>query len=360
MRLTLTTYEPNFNDPRVRRRVTAVLDWCSHHLSEKRAIPVHHDVLHRVFGNATNQLTKFLRANLLVLTGSYQPGKSSYSYLRKQIGFDKLLHSTQHMVATSAIDSEPELRTLKFEYSLKSDRYFHRLQQLPSGEKKAFWADYLPFDYDIEACAPTVLFQLARRAGLCASLLLCLQSYLHDKAILRKHVMELTGLSMKESKRLINSLFNGARLARSRYCAIFRMLRCDRAAMESLQSCAEIRRLRWEIALVWNRLEQIEQDKESPTTEGLSSSSAPPCKRRFKTGSQKWCFYFSQERKILDAIVDELSRAGVRHFTEHDGFRTDRPVDARMVEGAVFKRTGFSIKLKSESNWPGAPYARAR
>lgn len=349
MRLALTTYKPNYNDPRVRRRVTAALDWCSHHLSQNKATPIHHDVLHRVFGNATNQLTKFLRANLLVQTGSYQPGKSSYSYLRKQIGFEKLLHSTQHMVATSAGDLNPELQALKFEYSLKSDRYFHRLQQLPSAEKKAFWADYLPFSYDIEACAPTVLFQLAGRAGLPASLLLGLQSYLHDKSILRKHVIELTGLSMKESKRLINSLFNGARLARSRYCAIFRMLRCDRAAMERLQACDEIRRLRCEIGLIWKRLEQTEQEQQRVNAGRSPFPPIPPCKRKLKTGSQKWCFYFSQERKILDAIVDELSRGGIRHFTEHDGFRTDRAVDPRMVEKAVLLSTGFSIKLKSES-----------
>lgn len=57
-----------------------------------------------------------------------------------------------------------ELASGQFKMKLKSDRYWHSLQNIKRERKAEFWSRRgYGFNYDIEACAPTVLQQLARQ-----------------------------------------------------------------------------------------------------------------------------------------------------------------------------------------------------
>lgn len=351
-RLTLTNYRPNLKDARVRRRIADVLGWCAVHLSTTSPEPLHHDKLRAVFGSPGNPLTVYLRSNLLVQVGVYVVGKQPLSYRLNKRGFDKLRSMTADVGSPESFASHvyyPELSTLTFAYALKSNRYWHPLQNIKREHKAIFWAPYLPFNFDIKACAPTILFQCARKAGLPAILLDSLQSYLDDRSELRGHVAALTGMSLADSKQLINSLFNGARLQATYQCSAFRRLNYDHAAMNRLQTDRRVRSLRRDIKNVWSRLELIERDRQRPCFQEVVGGTAKPFEKKLKTGRQRWAYYFARERQILDAITDELRRGGIKHFTEHDGFRTEREIDVAQVEAVVLNETGFKIKLSEET-----------
>ena len=51
------------------------------------------------------------------------------------------------------------------------------------------------------------------------------------------------------------------------------------------------------------------------------------------------------ERRVLDAIKVELEKQGCKYFTEHDGFRTDQPVDLEAVSDGVKAHAGFAIRI---------------
>ena len=355
MNLQLTAFEPNLRDKRVRTRLANVLNWAELHLSTTSPEPIHHKKLQTIFGTSSNALSAYLRANLLIQVGTYVPKKQSYSYVLNQSGFDKLRTLSQHMVTTGAVvvarpeNSYPELATLSFTYDLKSDRYWNPLQNIKREKKARFWAPYLPYNYDVVACAPTVLFQCAQAAGLPVVLLSTLRDYLDDRSAFRKHVAALTGLSLNDAKRLINSLFNGARLVKSGFCAAYRLMNHNAAAMGRLQADPQVTRLTRDIKRIWDRLELVERHKQVPSLDDALNGTAKPFQRKLKTSKQKWGYYFAKERQLLDAITEELRRAGIKYFTEHDGFRTDREIDVEQVTAAVKSKTGFEVVLSKEA-----------
>ncbi len=327
-KLELTTYEPKLTDPRVQRRIASVLAWCALRLDPHSPEAVHHDELRRVFGTATNPLTAWLRANLLIQTGTYLPRAKSFSYLLNEPGVEKLRAlCNRRMIATSAVDLTeiyPELVDLTFTYTEKSDRYWHPLQNIKRDRKTLFWEPYLPFNYDIEAAAPTMLVQLAKKLGLHRLLGAAIDDYLANKEAYRLHVVSLTGCSPVDAKHLINSLFNGARLSRSEFTAAYRLVGSDYAAMTLLMQDPRIRALRAHIKQMWRAIGRGQD---------VSQSKA------------KWGVYFKLERSVMDAITEELRSSGIKHFTEHDGFRADREVEVEKLQRAVKAKTKLEITL---------------
>ena len=327
-KLELTAYKPNLTDPRVQKRLVNVLAWCDLHLSPTSPEPIHHDTLNKIFGPSGRDISIWLRANLLIQHGVYIPGKKSFSYLLNEEGASKLRAvCTQHMVITSApdpVEAYPELATLTFTYELKSDRYWHPLQNIKRDKKDDFWRPHLPFNYDIDAAAPTILLQMAKKLGLHKLLGAGIDDYLANKAAFRQHVVDLTGCSLNDAKRLINSLFNGAKLARNDYCSAFRVLDCNLTAMGRLMADQKIRSLRASIKQMWRAIGQ-----------------------KFEVGGSKakWGVYFAAERRVLEVIRGELDSAGIRYFTEHDGFRTAEKVELAKLQEAIKEKTGFEIKL---------------
>jgi hypothetical protein len=340
---------PNFGDKRVRARVEKALAWVSDELSERYARPLPKQTLEQIFGPVGNRVGDYLRANLLVREDKYIPGKQFFKYRLKQGGCEKVAGYAAASNCSIVNTSDPmlmaerraekhsgELETLTFTYKDKSRRLWHPLQTIKKSTKPVFWAKHgLPFDYDIEACAPTLLLQTARKAGMLALLQGPIQDYLDGRDKYRRKVMELTGLPHDDSKNLVTSLFNGARLTANSYSAAFRHMTDSgmspgqaASAMKRLQEDKDIRALRRSICTAWRRLRL-------------------KLKREFRTGQQKWQLYFILERKVLDAIKAELERQGRKYFTEHDGFRTDASVDVAALINHVNAATGYEVRINA-------------
>jgi hypothetical protein len=342
-------YTPNFNDPRVKSRIETALTWCDLNVSS-RPKQIKKEKLEEAFGPIGNKLGDYLRDLLIIRSGSYSiEAKKAYQYALKPGGIEMLKqrieaaggdmpHYANATSPTTRIEKIQklyldELNSLDFKYELKSDRYWHPLQNLKRDMKPLLWNKLLPYNYDIEACAPTLLKQTAEKCGLLKILAGPIEDYLNDKGGYRERVAQLTGLDLDSSKRLINSFFNGARLAKNQNCMAYQKLlskhspRQANEAMERLQEDQQIKMLRLSIKNAWKRIE-------SKSDLDLS------------TARKKWGLYFALERRVLDAMKDELERQGVKYFTEHDGFRANRIVDSSRVVNAVQEKTGFRIKLE--------------
>ena len=136
-------------------------------------------------------------------------------------------------------------------------------------DKDEFWAAHLPFHYDISACARNLLAQTARMLGLDEAKLAGVHKYLDEKSDFRKHVQQLTGLTLKQSKGIINSLFNGARLIPHRTCSTFEMLGYDRQALDRLRKDPQVIDLLSSIKEIWAMLSSIVGDDKGSKLENL-------------------------------------------------------------------------------------------
>ncbi len=336
----MASYNPNLKDPRVLKRIAEVLQWVRLMLTPLGGIALHKTTLDAVFGPSGNPLSKFLREKLLVMTAQYLVGETAKSYALNIAGYKSLLemldntdfystyyaHARRHNALVKR--HAAELETLTFTYTESSDRHWHPLQNIRRDAKHEFWSEFgLPYDYDIEACAPTVLMHLALKFGLPKIVLDGLDDFITNKSEFREHVAKVAGLSVQDAKKLINSLFNGARLVPHHACSAYVLVGYDRERLQKLKDDARIRRLRSGVRHVWQRL-------------GLQMN------KSFAKGSDKWSLYFAWERQVMDVVRDLLVKNKVKFFTEHDGFRTHREIDASALEQQIEAKTGLRLRIK--------------
>lgn len=376
------SYEPDWTNGHVQKRLKKVLQWAAQYTIGKHGsvVPLHLSAkgfdtpngrvpgLNDIFGPKGNALGDYLRERLLCTSSrSYTPGKSSRTYTIQADVFSelstKLKTSGDASPPTQASSTDAssaslqvlierhaeELHSGVFEYRDSSNRLWHPLQNLPRAAKGSFWQRFgLPYDYDIQACAPTILLQLAQRADVPAVLVEPLQGFLEDREGFRAHVATLTGLSIPEAKGLINSLFNGAKLGANSRFSSFQTLGYRTEAMEALKSDRRVKDLLRSIRIVWKQIEGARRLESLPTMEQVLAG----VKRRdfrLQTARKKWNLYFQYERQVLDAIRQFAQDRQITIFSEHDGFRASREVDLAELQSFIETRTGFRLQFERKS-----------
>ena len=365
-------YEPDWTNSRTKKpllkRLVTVLEWCKFTLDDQSYTPVHTSRLKEIFGSQSNPFSSWLMEKLLIGSISYAPGKYSKGYQLNRNGYNELKalipdDSKHNQDYFQGIEKNPlvqkykaELETLEFKYRESSDRLWHPLQNIKREMKPEFWAPYLPYDYDVEACAPTLILQLARNAGMSLSIAPAIDEYLEDKSKLRNRVMELSGLSYSDSKRLINSLFNGAKLIPHFECSAFRLLGSDAAKLHRVKDDKEVTRLRnsvlrcWEFIRLSKKMAKLPKMSEILNPESKKMDLSRATREELKTGADKWEIYFMFEREVLNVVIDELTKQGIKFFTEHDGFRTNVPIDVDELTAKIKSQTGFELKLSGPTS----------
>jgi hypothetical protein len=342
--LRLTTYRPNFTDPRVIRQVRDVLEWSRPYLLSKLPTKVSSKTLTGVFGNQKNNLAAYLRANLLIQSGKYVVGFQSYRYSIKRAGFEKLSKAIGLAVKPDveiARDVYGDIARGKvdIEYLEPSPgkRRYHAVQNLPRVLRASVFAGW--YDYDIESAAPTLILQYARQ-GLRAigsqqpSPYPALDLLVTDKARVRNHVGSLTGLPAQDVKRVINGIFFGAKLQPSPQTAVFQALGEDRKLLERLKSDRMVLGLVEQAKAMWKGLITFDAGKRSGNTNQLSK--------------QRMSVYQSLEREVIEVMEAEMKAAGIRYVLMHDGFMANRPVNRKRLLAAVRSQTGFRVALSKE------------
>lgn len=344
--LSLSDYSPNFNDPRIRKRAAAVLAWCDQLRLNRKGRPIHHDKLVKVFGNYRQPgFAQWLYVNLLAQSGKYQPGVSSFTYRLKEAGYRKVHEKL-------GTDPPNELEVVKAvygpilsgdaspEYNDKGDRRYHPIQNIQRDLRKQAFAGW--WDYDIEACAPTLIYQFASRKhqamfGAGADPFPTVSRLINEKQAVRAHLVELLGIDVQQAKELLAALLFRATLAPSAKARVFSSLGSDEVRFHRLVNDEFIVRLRSEVERMWRfaRLQQLLEAREC----GI------PTSRSKKAGQIRMKLYLSLERRVMDAMFRKLTEKAVPVVLVHDGFMAKAKVDTVELEGEVFSSTGFTIRL---------------
>lgn len=347
---------PNFSDPRVQMRAEKVLAWAKYCLHPERPRQVSKKTLDRIFSHSGNEVSRWLRSQLLAKVGTHRAGERCCLYLRRDDGLfevaqrladaqgSKLKRTISadagrklviHISSGQFLDADElrQLRTKEFDYTVgeSSGRFNHPFQNMPREAKHDFWSEWgMHHHYDVSAAAPTLLFQYALKHGMHPKALGAIESYLADKKRWRQHVVDLTGCSYLNAKKIVNSLFNGARLGPNDSQSVFKILGFSRVALDALRRDPLIVYLRSNIRRMWEKL-------------------AKNLGRSLSTPKQKWHLYFQLETDVLKVMKSELESQGLKYFTEHDGFTTDCAADLSLVESRVFQVTGFHVSLEEVS-----------
>jgi hypothetical protein len=258
--LSLTTYKPNFNDPRIRKRTVSVLAWCDELRLNRKGKQIHNEKLQQVFGNSRQQgFAQWLFSNLLSQSGKYQPGVSSYTYRLKEAGYKKV-----HDKLGTNPPSELEVVQTVYgailrgdaipEYNDKGDRRYHPIQNIQRDLRKQVFAGW--WDYDIEACAPTLIYQFALRKyqsmfGSGADPFPAVTKMIADKVAVRGHLVDLLGIEVQLAKEVLAALLFRATLAPSAKARVFSSLGGDEVRFHKLINDEFIVQLRAQVKSMW-------------------------------------------------------------------------------------------------------------
>lgn len=368
-------YIPNFKDPRVRDRTRHALGFCLGVMSTTKSRQWSSRFIDKHLGQCQNKLSRYLRDNLLICTNnrySKDTGECK-SYLLNQLGVDLIKEQLikkdncsfeelsfgnkkdnnnitpitypsalqvqyDQFVVKKFIEKEykNELETGNFNYDFKSNRYWHNLQSVKNEYRANILSEYgYQYNYDIEACAPTLLLQYSRRLGN-DIWLPKLDEYLNNKHKTRHQLAKDTELTIKQVKILINALFCGARIGNNKQFAISQLLEHDTAKINYLKQDPFITELREEIKILWSYITP------HMTRKQVNGRLKPISSR------QKWSVYFQLECTVISAIKRYIKQQQLKCFLEHDGWVCEQELNQKELTDYVKQQTGYEIKLKLE------------
>lgn len=323
-------YEPNFSDPRVLSRIRKAYTYAlSHFEYETESMHSMHAICKR-FGQAQKDISKWLIKTLLICTDyhfseaagiskKYKLNKEGIELIQSALGI--IITKQAAIEETYVAEYADEFKTGDFKYNESSDRLFHPLQNIKKTHKhELFYKQGYNHDYDINCCAPTLLYQEALKRGLTP------QPKLHHYIEHRAEIRESLAIELQTTpdvvKKVITALFQGAKLGTNEYSSIYCTYK-DKALIHRIQANEYITELRESIALMWKAL--------------------PISDRR--SGIQKNELYRQLELKVLKSIVSYLRKTNNKHFTEHDGWKCEYEIDEYQLHRHVRDVTGYNISL---------------
>jgi len=354
--LKLSTYNPNFDNALVRKKTKAVLTWCDEMRLSKRARTIRHTEIRKVFGNPNQEgLSQWLVANLLIRNGFYIPGKRSFSYRLNADGYKKVYGKLNEF-----IPSEIEVAQRRYgalvngdedpAYTEKDSRRYHPIQNLRRDIRKQLYAGW--WDYDIEACAPTLVYQYAVRQyrfvrnddGIPFPFP-SVAKYVQEKTAVRAYITSLTGLGEQETKELVQAMFFEARYSPNPKAGIFKKLNCNRPLYDRFVKDPFVAAFRKDVKDMWRWARQRDvYERGQKIWEGKMPSPADP-----KASKHRIAIYTNLERQVIDAMLDHLNFSSdkkLRVHLMHDGFMSDGRLDVNLLVEAVAVKTGYAVKVK--------------
>ena len=341
-KLIRTEYKLKPEQPRVRARIQKVLAFLKPYLLNSKPKSIRSAELTEVFGNQNSPQAARLRAMLLIQSGAYKPGVKSYEYAVKRDGYERLAALIGETVPTN-LDVARELYSgiatgaLVPEYTEPTvgARRYHALQNLPKAIRAELFSGW--FDYDIEAAAPTLVYQWAckvnerlspKKSG---TPFPTIRRLVEDRTSIREHFTEVTGLGMPTAKSIVIRLFFGAGLAPNGKQAIFRLVNRDRDVLNRLKADPFVSAFRREVSLMWKLVLNDENSRNGMVAFRTGRVIPKPSTR----GKQRMSIYLRLERQVIDAIEEVLLSDGLRPVLIHDGFMVRGQIDRERIEREV-------------------------
>lgn len=359
----MSIYSPNLKDPRVLKRIKHAYGYARGVFSEVKEQQKSIAALEKHFGKLSNPLSCYLFNTLLECTDQHYSEVAGISKKYRLIpagvekirdvlkgkleiiltpGEIKLLppdpsaRAIDELVVNAFVEREygEQLKTLEFTYEDKSSRYWNELQNVRSEFRTKVFAKHgMKYNYDIRACAPTLLMQHAQQQnGVC---FVEIEKLLKDRNAYRQFLADECEIGIKDAKTVINSLFCGAILGVSSRFALSKVLNYDVARIMCAKELTEV--LRKDIKEMWSEIAPTMSRRKNKIDRLI------PLQPR-----DKWARYFRLEREVIDAVQKYMKKTGNRYFLEHDGWTCEKMIDERELIAFVKKSTGYSIELDLE------------
>lgn len=355
-------YNPNFNDPRIRRRCRAALGMAVATLRTDKARPLGVKFIRKYFGQCQKDISKWLKTQLLIThcdlydyerhyCKQYRLNETGARKLadRLDIEFDVLKpETTKRIVVEWARDNFAEQFSGAFEYEDRSNRLWNPLQNIPSEQRQALFAEHgFRHIYDIKTAAPTLLYQLYLKQG--GSRLSIIEDYITHKDVIRDTLAEATGIEPRAAKQVITALFAGACISTNTRHALFRMLDYNILTIERLKGNVWLSELITDIRSMWATIKSNERVIMAYNTDGTPKlTKTGRHKIETFTSSRKWSIYFREERRVNDLIQQYAAFEGIRIFLEHDGFSSNKPVDISALSAFIQDEIGYTVDFDYE------------
>lgn len=324
----------NLNDKRVRRRCLTTIEW----LTDSIGLDfknIHSSTIRKHIGNS--DVGRYLQTLLLTKTNpNYIVGKVSQQYRINEANFNWLCDQLgveepqlQHQGVERRFEQQQDaVVSGQFDYKESGDRWHNSLQHIPKDLKSQYWAErgYL-YDYDIEACAPTLLLQASQKVNPKQRPLTKIEFYLNNKDQVRNDLSIKYNLTSKQVKELLNGLFQGGVMNYWPTNRLFNTVNQNHYIMSQLKQDQFLLELIKDIKQMWKSLR-----------------SEITCERI--TGIHKAEFYRKLEREVMTPVWTYLKKKGVRCFREHDGFRSDTFIIPEDLSHLVQTKTTYQVKFK--------------
>ena len=341
--------QPNFSDPRVQARLKHALGFVRGCFSETKARAWSTVYISKFLGQQQHSLGRWLRQQLLIVDNSayshihgkckeYRLNLEGYEYVKSQLTGTK--PADEVLIKDYAVKTfEPELITKEFKYNDKSNRLWHPLQNVRKQSRSQLLAEHgMPFQYDIQCCAPTLILQYSQMCGN-DLYLFALNQYLEDRQQIRERIARDAELPVEVVKVIINALFNGAQLGHNPTSSIYQLLNGDSARIEFLKQDPYIIELRADIKTCWIYIQDYMPRKSRTTSKG--NQKMIPINSR-----QKWSVYFDRERRVINSVRTYLDRTNNKYFLEHDGWTCMNEVDKFELEKQIKSDTNHTVRFE--------------
>ena len=349
-------YTPNFNDPRVRKRIKHAMGFTNALLKDKPK-QLYTRLIDKHYGSNSNELTRYLRKHMLICVDTHYDMKNGLckSYIRNSKGIDYLNEQITNTITsptTSVVEVNSgldwattqfglQVDSGEFKYDERSHRLCNPIQSIRTVIREEMFAiSGYHYNYDISAAAPTILYQHSfNTPSATGEVLPTIEDYLQNKSQRRAELALSAGIDEVTAKKIFSGIFNGAKFLVSKHCQLFRLIDCDVAKMRYLQQHKYLLALKDDVKTMWNTIKEDQPTRYSKTTFNRNGT---PRKLAFDS-KQKWDIYFRLERTVLNEMRDYLTNIGGRFFLEHDGFRTTHKVDVDDL--SLWIEAGTNMKL---------------
>lgn len=337
-------YQPDFGRKDVRKRAQTALGWACAHLDAVKARPLSKAQITKRLGQAQNPFSSWLREQLLICNDHfYDPDTGEVKKWRLNLNgvalLQRMLTATNHSEIEEAINDvgidwarseyHKTIESGEFEYQEKSDRNWNELQFLRNDVRKPVFDSYgYIYNYDIEAAAPTLILQYARRCGLTRPTPI-LTDYIENKSLRRRELANRIGVNISVAKKIINARLAGAAMGMDN--SIMRELGGNQRSYYLLKNDWWFIQLTKDIKKLWAAIRPYHA-----------------VTGRFNS-RQKWRIYFKLENTVMTSVKQYLRKNKTRRvFLEHDGWRTDVQVDLYKLQRAIKQQTGYSVRFDEE------------
>jgi hypothetical protein len=379
----------NFSDKRTQKRLLQIEEWAiAFFYGQSRQI--HHDKIKKVFGCQNNEVSKYLRDNLLIKNKSvlYKVGSHSYEYTMNWNNlaalmssaniinndgyelFNKPVNLKQHQQMEKARDvfglrylhrtNEIKLKTVPYTECETTGRLMAPFQSVSKKLRHKYYAEW--FDYDIKSASYSLLWQHFNNnvlpwwgsASRVDYKVFPLISQERDK--MRKYFSRVLHISVPMVKEVLAAILFDAKLSKSPYSGVFKLLveneidtdlfyKRAEADIILRQLIVEIRNMWPKMMMFWKRNNASGEDKRRYTREKVDTDTGE-IRRRFRSAAFRSGIYFELERQVLNVVRIHLK--GEQYRLIHDGMFCKKPINIEQLQQEIFEATGFRVEYSQE------------